>query len=376
MTQSSQMMQTSQTSQPQQQQPPVDKNPTDTFLQMARRLWSNTERIRAGFQEAFLSLDLKSRVSPALTPIPTSAQPPPCGSGTGSVSNVLLRQSADALRTEILLDVSRALREVFSSVEELRETAGQLRLADGLRRQLSYNAEEVLLRACDALERQAREGGAEVMDKLRGILRELNRLQSDISRAQERGSGSGVSGDGGAGDGAARSSPADLIRSAALTAARGLESLQLLSAAARGADVQQQLFALPAKIGGEWAEVQVKFVKDRRHRGMGGGGGHVSVYLNVAPSRLGEVSAHFDFHPPAGLKLSFQFERPEAAGWFRGESGALREALARAGLPGAALDFRVKRVAKTAISEADSRASTSAGAAVAAVKDGKVDFRI
>jgi hypothetical protein len=320
------------------------------FLQMAERLWANTEKIRAGFQEAFSSLDLPNRVSPH--------------SFGGMVSDVIA-QSVDALRTEMLLDVSRALREVFSSVEELRDTAAKL--SDGLR--LPPEAERALLRAAESLEHQARQSGAEVMDRLKDVLRELNRLQADVSKGQEQG------------DAGVRHSPADLIRSAAVTAARGLESLLLLANQTRGLDVQQQVLALPAKIGDEWTEVHIKFVKDRRKGGgKKEGGGHVSVYLNVAPSKLGPVTAHLDYHPPAGLKVSCRFDKPEATRWFREQAGELREALSRAGLPGTALEFHTRRKTsatreKAVVSTAESADGGGADANVVG-RDGKVDFKV
>jgi hypothetical protein len=317
------------------------------FLQMAQRLWANTEKIRAGFQEAFSSLDLQSRVSPL-------------GPSDGSTAQVI-RQSVDALRTEILLDVSKALREIFSSIEELRSTAGQL--SESLR--ALPETEKALTESARSLEQQARQSGGEVMDRMKDILKELSRLQITALQAREQ-----------AADGtAARSAtPADVIRSTAMSAARGLESLQLLSAQTRGGEVQQQVIALPVKMGREWTEVQVKFVKDRK-RGTekeSGGSGRTSIYLNVSPSALGQVSAQLDFHPPASLKLSFQFEKPEVTKWFKNEAAALRETLAQAGLPGAALEFHNKRpVSKKIETVEQQQVSIDDG-----IKDGKVDLKI
>jgi hypothetical protein len=319
------------------------------ILRLSQQMWAGAERLRDGFQEAFSSLDLQNRVSPLRLP--------PDQSAFGAI-----RQGADSLRTEVLLDVSRALREVNSALDGLREIASRLSCGPGL----LPDAEKALLRAAESLERHARESGAEVAERLRGVLRELSRLQADAARAQ---------GHTGAGAGAARPSPMDAIRSAALAAARGLENLQLLSAQARGAEAEQQFLALPVKIGGEWAEVQVKFVKERKRAG-GAGGGHVSIYLKAAPSALGQVAAHLDYHPP-NLKLSFQFEKPEATAWFRERSGELRGALAEAGLPGAALEFNTRRSAPkggAASAPAPENADLGANAAGAAV-DGKVDFR-
>jgi hypothetical protein len=325
-------------------------NRPDEFLQIARRIWANTEKLRAGFKEAFSTLDLQNRASPLDKPADDSA------AGT-------VRRSADTLRTEMLLDVSRALRDVFSSVDELREIVSQL--SSG---QMAL-PEAALLRAVRALEHQARQSGAEVMERLKDLLRELNRLQADAARAQEQGSAA-----------AARSSPAEAIRSAALTAARSLENLQLLSAQTRSAETEQHLLALPAKIGGEWTEVQIKFVKERKWGKGENKDGHVSIYLNVAPSALGQITAHLDYHPP-NLKLAFQFEKPEVTRWFKRQSGELREALSQVGLPGTALEFHTKRpvgdepVALTRPSPGIDDGGVDQ-ADVFEIKNGRVDFKI
>ncbi len=324
----------------------------DDFLQIARRIWANTEKLRAGFREAFSTLDLQNRASPLDKPVDDST------AGT-------VRRSADTLRTEMLLDVSRALRDVFSSVDELNEIVSQLSSGQ----KAIPDAEAALLRAVRALEHQSRQSGAEVMERLKDVLRELNRLQADAARAQDQGAAA-----------AARSSPAEAIRSAALTAARSLENLQLLSTQTRAAETEQHLLAIPAKIGGEWTEVQIKFVKERKKEKGEAKDGHVSIYLNVAPSALGQVTAHLDYHPP-NLKLAFQFEKPEVTRWFRRQSGELREALSQAGLPGAVLEFHNRRPigGETAVPARQS-ASADGGAVDQAegfeVKNGRVDFKI
>ncbi|MCL2183655.1 MAG: hypothetical protein FWB85_09330 [Chitinispirillia bacterium] len=343
-----------------QQQPlsadkPAQQSPPDSFLKIAERMWANTEKIRAGFQEAFSSLDLPNRISPLDSQADKSAPH-------------AIRQSIDALRTEMLLDVSRALREVFSSVEELRNLVSQL--SEKLKMPPEF--EKALLRATQELEQQARQSGAEVNDRLKDILKDLSRLQSDAMRARESGIESSM-----------RQSPSDFIRSAITGAAKGLENLQLLASQTRGAELQQQVLALPVKIGEEWNEVHIKFVKEKRdgEEKKKAGGGHVSIYINVAPSKLGSVTAHLDYHPPSSLKLSLQFENPKATKWFREQSGELRAALSEAGLPGTALEFHTKRAAAVraekaavpAAGAADTVKDTSAGVIG---HDGKVDFKV
>jgi len=324
----------------------------DMLTQTARRVLDNTEKLRAGFQEAFSSLDLQSRVTPS--------------DFSGGAESSAVRQSLDALRLETLLNASKALQDIFSIVEELR---GAVELFSDKSRELT-GAEKQLADAVENLARQARARGNEIADRLNDILRELNRMQQD-----------GLKGDGIA---AARRSPAEMMRSAALTAAGGLESLHLLASTARGQELQQQVVALPVKIGDEWTEVHVKIIKERKGKDKKEkkeGDGHVSVYLNVAPSMLGDVTAHLDYHPPASLKLSFQFGKPEATKWFREQAAALKEALSAAGLPGTALEFhtrrrpvRARRVEEDAqdAQNADNQSVTPVGVGGGR---GKVDFR-
>jgi len=325
----------------------------DMLTRAGQRLLANTEKLRSGFQEAFASLDLQSRVFPSDV--------------SGGAESSAVKQSLDALRLETLLNASKALQNIFSIVDELRSV---IDIFSDKSRELT-DAEKLLARTAENLARQARLTGGEITDRLNDILRELNRMQQQ---------------DGSKGDGAmaARQSPAEIMRSAALTAAGGLESLHLLASTARGQELQQQVVALPVKIGEEWTEVQVKIIKERKgkdKKDKKAGDGHVSVYLNVAPSVLGEVTAHLDYHPPTSLKLSFQFGKPEATKWFREQTAVLREALSAAGLPGAALEFHTKRrpvraqntdVDANAAESTDNQGVTAAGAVGGA---GKVDFK-
>jgi len=324
----------------------------DLLIRAGERLLASADNLRAEFQEAFASLDLQSRVFPSDV--------------SGGAEPAAVKQSLDALRLETLLNTSGALRNIFSIVDELRGVAG---LFSGNLPEMA-SAEKLLMRAAEDLARQARQTCGEIIDRLNDILRELNRMQQDSSSV------GGVL--------AARQSPAEIVRSAALTAAGGLESLNLLASAVRGQQLEQQVIALPVKIGEEWTEVQVKIIKERKGKGKKekkAGDGHVSVYLNVAPSTLGEVTAHLDYHPPASLKLSLQFGKPEAAKWFRERAAALREALSAAGLPGAALEFHTKRrptSAQQAGTGADAAESADNRAVIATGVNGgkgKVDFR-
>lgn len=291
-----------------------------------------------GFREAFSSLDLESRVSPM------SAR-------EGSVAHVI-KQNADALRMSILLEVSGALREIGASTEELRNIIAQLLSKTDLGKVL----QDELAKAIRVLEQEARNGSAEITEKLKDILKELSRLQTELARSEQSALTRG-------------SSPADIIRSTALTLARGLESLSLLAAQTRGMETQQQLIALPVKMGQEWTEVHIKFVKENKSKD-GKDNGHVSIYVNTEPSALGALTAHFDYNPPSLLKLSINFEKAEATKWFKDHAAELRETLAGAGFQGLSFDFRTKPPAKK-IDKVD-RATLDNYV----IKDDKVDVKI
>ncbi|MCL2688507.1 MAG: hypothetical protein FWE57_01495 [Chitinispirillia bacterium] len=311
-----------------------DKVTGNQLLNFTHNIWSETEKIRTGFQEVFSSLDLQNRISLL---------------ESSNINERLLlanRQSIDSFRLDLMMDVSRALQEIFSAVKELNTTTSHL--PENLR--LSPETETALRNIVQTLEQKTYESSEMLTEKLKFVLKELTSMQGENTRAleQQNAQSQNVKPE-------STQSPqqnahtlgSDILRSAIQNAARGLETLQLLSAQTRGAgDTQQQIVALPVKIGEEWTEVHVKFLKDRKDSKKKNSDGHVSVYLNVAPSTLGEVGAHLDFYPPANLKISFQFERAGTKKWFIDQSSQIREALSEAGLPGTVLEFRSKRIQK------------------------------
>jgi hypothetical protein len=303
-----------------------DKSGGNPLLNLTHKMWSETEKLRTGFQEVFSSLDLQNRISLL----------------ESSNEQLLLanRQSIDNFRLDLMMDVSRAIQEIFSSIKELSITASQI--PENLR--LPPEVETALRNIVQNLEQQTHQSSEMLTEKLKIVLRELTSMQAENTKALEQQNTEGKSG---STQQNAHSLGTDLLRSAIQNAARGLETLQLLSAQTRGAgDMQQQIIVLPVKIGEEWTPIHVKFLKEKKSSKKKNTGGHVSVYLNVAPSALGEVGAHLDFHPPANLKISFQFERVRTKKWFVEHSEQIREALAEAGLPGTMLEFRSKRVPK------------------------------
>ncbi|MDR0306229.1 MAG: hypothetical protein LBI42_05235 [Chitinispirillales bacterium] len=343
-----------------------DKTGAKEVLNLANRMWGEIEKLRSGFQEAFFSLDLQSRLS-SLGSTSSSGQSP----------FLTTAQSIESLRLDLMMNVSKALQDVFSSVKELCTAASQL--TDNLR--MLPGVEKILRAVAETLEQQTRQSSEELTAKLKNVLKELTHLQAENARTiqqQAQQSSANIK------PGSVQNSEqpqqnnpqsifGDSIKTAIQSAARGLETLQLLAAQTRGGDIQQQIVALPVKIGQEWTEVHVKFLKDRSGAKKRSNTGHVSVYLNVAPSALGEVGAHLDFHPPANLKLSFQFERTNTKKWFMNQSANIREALAEVGLPGAVLEFRSKRAQQTA-DDVVLTAESGKGKGHGRSKDGKIDF--
>ncbi|MDR2728107.1 MAG: hypothetical protein LBB56_03170 [Chitinispirillales bacterium] len=330
-----------------------DKGAGNPLLNLTHKMWSETEKLRAGFQEVFSSLDMQNRVSVL----------------ESSNENPLLanRQSIDSFRLDLMMDVSRALQDIFSSVKELNTTASQI--PENLR--LPPDVENILRDIVRNIEQQTNQSSELLTEKLKIVLRELTSMQAENTRAAAEQQNT----DAKSGSVQKTQEPqntqfmgADALKSAVQSAVRGLETLQLLSAQTRGAgETQQQIVALPVKIGEEWTEVHVKFLKEKKDSKKRSGDGHVSVYLNVAPSALGEVGAHLDFYPPANLKISFQFERTGTKKWFMDQSANIREALSEAGLPGTVLEFRSKRVEKMSDTKMEDKGKSRR-------KSGKIDI--
>lgn len=112
-----------------------------------------------------------------------------------------------------------------------------------------------------------------------------------------------------------------------------LESLQLLARQTQTPSGDQQIVALPMKIGGEWTEVNVRFVKKNQGRDKKGNQNHFSVYLNVSPSQLGAISIQMEYERKKSLYLDVEFEKKETRIWFSKNSDDLRRSLAKLDLP-------------------------------------------
>ena len=112
-----------------------------------------------------------------------------------------------------------------------------------------------------------------------------------------------------------------------------LESLQLLARQVNTSSGEQQILALPMKIGGEWTEVNIRFLKKRQAEKTTQKQNHFSVYLNVAPSMLGAISVNMEYELKKELRLQIEFENNDTKVWFSRNSDSLRQALRELNLP-------------------------------------------
>ena len=112
-----------------------------------------------------------------------------------------------------------------------------------------------------------------------------------------------------------------------------LESLQLLARQVHTSSGEQQILALPMKIGGEWTEVNIRFLKKRQAEKTTQKQNHFSVYLNVAPSILGAISVNMEYERKKELRLQIEFEKKDTKAWFSRNSDSLRQALRGLDLP-------------------------------------------
>lgn len=112
-----------------------------------------------------------------------------------------------------------------------------------------------------------------------------------------------------------------------------LESLQLLARQTPTPSGDQQIVALPMKIGGEWTEVNIRFIKKKEGRDKKSKQNHFSVYLNVSPSQLGAISVKLEYELKKSMCLDIEFEKRESRSWFSRNSESLRKALSKLDLP-------------------------------------------
>ena len=113
-----------------------------------------------------------------------------------------------------------------------------------------------------------------------------------------------------------------------------LESLQLLSRQVTTPSGEQQIIALPMKVGQEWTEVNIRFVKKRSNQKKSQHSPkHYSIALNVAPSQLGAIDVRMEYIQQKCLQLSVNFANTETKNWFSRNIEEIRSAISGHGLP-------------------------------------------
>ena len=119
------------------------------------------------------------------------------------------------------------------------------------------------------------------------------------------------------------------------TALSRIESMQILARnTPLTADSQQQILVLPIKIGNETTDVTVRFIKKDSKKNTPGKDGAHSIWIHVAPSYSGSVSAHLEYSAQKTLKLSLECEREATRQWFTGQKPLLQAAIERHGFSG------------------------------------------
>jgi hypothetical protein len=113
--------------------------------------------------------------------------------------------------------------------------------------------------------------------------------------------------------------------------AQRIESLQILAKPVSTAQGVEQIVLLPMKIDGQWNDVMMKFVKDKRQGGKKNGRRATSVELHVAPATLGAMNVTMDYSVNRDLMVHMYFDKDKARNWFEGNRAELTEAMGKLG---------------------------------------------
>ena len=123
-----------------------------------------------------------------------------------------------------------------------------------------------------------------------------------------------------------------------------LESLQLLARQIPVPEGQQQMLALPMKIGDDWTEVNVRFLKKKSSpKKKNPQSSNFSVFLNLAPKQLGPISVKMDYIQKKSLKVAMYFEFESTKNYFLKFSDEIKNALKSLGLPLFSMDITQKK---------------------------------
>lgn len=132
------------------------------------------------------------------------------------------------------------------------------------------------------------------------------------------------------------------IRGTVESAINKLESLQLLARQTPLADgSQQQILALPMKIGNEWTELNIRFLKkESSQKRKKANGSSFNVQISIAPENLGAVSVKMDYIVKKSLKISMDFEKDTTRIFFQKHNAVIKNAIAELGLPIFSVDIK------------------------------------
>lgn len=259
-------------------------------------------------------------------------------SGTGNGRTAGLRQEAGTRFDTVAQRMNTVLQQL---PDDLRSLIEQYRLSSWVRS--DPNAAALLRTVEDALrllEKMAADFSRKLEDFRSSLIKgqvsaaagAFNRLPAD---RLEQPSKQTVS----AGDGDGTVLISQSLRQSLETAMSRIESSQLLARPCPTAAGDQQIVALPVKVGNEWTEMHVRFVRRRAAKGGSSGPGRYTVYLNVAPSLLGAISCRIEYLQKKNSVVSLEFESPETKAWFAGRRNDLRKALLAIGLPSPHISF-------------------------------------
>lgn len=106
-----------------------------------------------------------------------------------------------------------------------------------------------------------------------------------------------------------------------------IESMQLLARQVNVPDGTSQILELPVKIGNEWTDVTLQFVKKRTGKKGNDSQKHFTVQLDTSPSRLGQIRAVLDYEKGKNLSITMEFERKEVTAWFVRNQEQIRKSL-------------------------------------------------
>ncbi len=124
-----------------------------------------------------------------------------------------------------------------------------------------------------------------------------------------------------------------------------IESMQLLARQVTAGDGTSQILELPVKIGNEWTDVTLHFVKKRTGKKGNDTQKHFTVQLDTSPSRLGQIHAVLDYEKGKNLSITMEFEHKEVTAWFVRNQEQIRKSLQEHQVP--FVNFHFKTPADT-----------------------------